>query len=51
MINDFAEALPCTRSGANPPDPDGQLTHDGVAGERSDLSDLHPAVMAAPVRR
>ncbi len=27
---------------------DGQLTHDGVAGERSDLCDLHPAVMAAP---
>jgi hypothetical protein len=28
-------------------DLDGQLTHDGVAGERSDLCDLRPAVMAA----
>jgi hypothetical protein len=26
---------------------DGQLTHDGVGGERSDLGDLRPAVMAA----
>ncbi len=29
-------------------DLDGQLTHDGVAGERSDLCDLRPVVMAAP---
>jgi hypothetical protein len=25
----------------------GQLTHDGAGGERSDLCDLRPAVMAA----
>jgi len=28
-------------------DLDGRLTHDGVAGERSDLCDLRPVVMAA----
>ncbi len=28
-------------------DLDGRLTHDGIAGERSDLCDLRPVVMAA----
>jgi hypothetical protein len=31
----------------SPADLDGRLTHDGVAGKRSYLFDLRPAIMAA----
>ena len=36
-----------SRAARSPADLDGQLTRDGVGGERSDLCDLRPAVTAA----